>query len=82
LCVALGIDRELNGTDLTRNRSPLRLEPGEPVPDEAVMTGPRVGISAAADRPWRFWIAGDPTVSTFRPHAPRRAQRSGRLKGG
>jgi DNA-3-methyladenine glycosylase len=72
LCVALGIGRELNGTDLTANRSPLRLDPGARVPDEAVMTGPRVGISAAADRPWRFWIAGDPTVSTYRPHVPRK----------
>jgi DNA-3-methyladenine glycosylase len=72
LCVALGIDRELNGTDLTRRRSPLRLEPGEPVPPAAVMTGPRVGVSSAADRPWRYWIAGDPTVSSYRPHVPKR----------
>ena len=72
LCVALGIDRELNGTDLTRRRSPLRLEPGEPVPPAAVMTGPRVGVSSVADRPWRYWIAGDPTVSSYRPHVPKR----------
>jgi DNA-3-methyladenine glycosylase len=36
-----------------------------------VSTGPRVGISAAADRPWRFWLTGDPTVSSYRPHTPR-----------
>jgi DNA-3-methyladenine glycosylase len=37
-----------------------------------ISQGPRVGISAAADRPWRFWLTGDPTVSVYRPYAPRR----------
>src|SRR5689334_11389060 len=36
-----------------------------------ISSGPRVGISAASERPWRFWIAGDPTVSVYRPYAPR-----------
>jgi DNA-3-methyladenine glycosylase len=40
----------------------------------AICAGPRVGISAAAERPWRFWISGDPTVSAYRPYAPRRAR--------
>ena len=43
--------------------------PGRPVPD--ISHGPRVGISAAADRPWRFWLTGDPTVSAYRPYARR-----------
>ena len=32
-------------------------------------TGPRVGVAGVAGTdafPWRFWIAGDPTVSSFR----------------
>jgi DNA-3-methyladenine glycosylase len=41
----------------------------------AVSRGPRVGVSAAADRPWRFWLTGEPTVSVYRPHVPRRARR-------
>jgi DNA-3-methyladenine glycosylase len=41
----------------------------------AISAGPRVGVSAAGDRPWRFWVTGDPTVSAYRPHAPRRAGR-------
>jgi len=40
----------------------------------AISRGPRVGVSAAGDRPWRFWITGDPTVSAYRPYAPRRAR--------
>jgi DNA-3-methyladenine glycosylase len=40
----------------------------------AISSGPRVGVSAAAERPWRFWITGDPTVSVYRPYTPRRAR--------
>ena len=39
------------------------------VPHEDVATGPRVGVAGEAGTalfPWRFWIAGDPTVSAFR----------------
>lgn len=34
-------------------------------PAGEVRTGPRVGVSRAADVPWRFWLAADPTVSTY-----------------
>ncbi|MDX2650554.1 3-methyladenine DNA glycosylase, partial [Streptomyces sp. PA03-1a] len=34
-------------------------------------TGPRTGGDGAA-HPWRFWIDGDPTVSPYRAHSPRR----------
>ena len=33
----------------------------------AVIAGPRVGVSVAHTRPWRFWANGDPTVSAYRP---------------
>ena len=33
---------------------------------EAVASGPRVGVSVAYSRPWRFWLVGDPTVSAYR----------------
>jgi DNA-3-methyladenine glycosylase len=38
----------------------------------AISAGPRVGVSAAGERPWRFWLTGDPTVSAYRPYVPRR----------
>jgi DNA-3-methyladenine glycosylase len=63
---ALGLTREQNGADL--GRGPVRLEAGERVAE--VSTGPRVGLRAAPDRPWRFWVTGDPTVSAYRPAAP------------
>jgi DNA-3-methyladenine glycosylase len=78
LCQALGIAREQNGADVCDPASPLRVRwpaPGAAgATDVAISSGPRVGISAAGDRPWRFWITGDPTVSAYRPHAPRRAR--------
>ncbi len=46
-----------------------------PVAPDAVETGPRVGLRGGADLPWRYWIAGDPTVSAYRPAAPRPPRR-------
>ena len=68
LCQALGIDLTHDGTDLTRGR--LVLSPAA-APAVDVRTGPRVGLRLAAERPWRFWLDGDPSVSTYRPAAPR-----------
>lgn len=73
LCKALGITRADDGADLRSGR--VRLEPGDPVPSARVATGPRVGLRQAADRPWRFWIEGEPTVSTYRPAAPLRPRK-------
>ena len=33
----------------------------------AIRTGPRVGVAAAHDTPWRFWLDGSPAVSPYRP---------------
>ena len=66
LCRALAIDLGHDGVDL--RGGPVVLEPGERAAD--VSTGPRVGLRQAADRPWRFWVSGDPTVSPYRPAAP------------
>ncbi len=79
LCQALGIDRAQDGADVCDPGSPLRIRPGLPATDVGppasplltVSCGPRVGVSSAADRPWRFWLTGDPTVSAYRPHVPR-----------
>jgi DNA-3-methyladenine glycosylase len=78
LCQALGIDRSLDGADLCDPSGGLRLRAAEGNPlappaekQPQIDVGPRVGISKAADVPWRFWLAQDPTVSVFRPSVPR-----------
>ncbi|WP_280831876.1 DNA-3-methyladenine glycosylase [Mycolicibacterium frederiksbergense] len=69
LCSALGITMDDNGVNLFDPDSPVRLTLG--VPDSAV-DGPRVGVSTAADRRWRFWLADHGEVSAYRrsPRAP------------
>jgi DNA-3-methyladenine glycosylase len=42
----------------------LEILPGPP--PGTVLSGPRVGVSVAHGRPWRFWADGDPTVSAYR----------------
>jgi len=64
LCIALGIDRTLDGADLLGNK--VWLEEGERIQRRGIMTGPRVGIDYAEewiDKPWRFWIKDNPFVS-------------------
>jgi DNA-3-methyladenine glycosylase len=74
LCQALGIDRSLDGADVCDPASPLRVGPARAAVARArICRGPRVGVSSAADVAWRFWIAGEPTVSPYRPHVPRHA---------
>jgi len=74
LCQALDIDRQLDGADICAAGSPLRVctGAGNPARSVKIATGPRVGVSSAADIPWRFWVDGDPTVSVYRAHVPRR----------
>ncbi|MDJ0344885.1 DNA-3-methyladenine glycosylase [Streptomyces sp. H10-C2] len=53
--------------------SPFRVLAGAPPAAELIRTGPRTGVGGdGAVHPWRFWIDGDPTVSPYRAHAPRR----------
>ena len=75
LCQALGIDRALDGADACGADSPLGIGRAQTADrQEEICTGPRVGISQAADRPWRYWVRGDRHVSSFRPLKPRAPQ--------
>lgn len=68
---ALGIDVSMRGTDVLDSSSSVLFHP-DPVPGSRVRSGPRVGVSREADRPWRFWVAGAREVSAYRrsPRAP------------
>jgi DNA-3-methyladenine glycosylase len=70
LTQALGVGLERNGGDLLAG--PVRIEPA-PAPVEAVVTGPRIGITRAVDLPWRFCAVGNAHVSRPRPWARRGA---------
>jgi DNA-3-methyladenine glycosylase len=76
LCQALGIDRSQDGADICSRGGPLGIGPapaGRPEADgvAVIRAGPRVGISKAAELPWRYWVAGDGHVSSYRPSQPR-----------
>jgi DNA-3-methyladenine glycosylase len=65
LARALDLDGRSLGVDLLDPGSPVRLLPGGH--EGTVVEGPRVGVAAGAETRWRFWLAGEPTVSAYRP---------------
>ena len=70
LCQALGVGGGHDG--LPFDRPPFELYARRTTPE--IVNGPRVGITAAADRPWRYGLAGSPFLS--RGFGLRRARRS------
>jgi DNA-3-methyladenine glycosylase len=66
VCQALDVDRRFDGADLCAPDALLFLEQGAPISDEAVVTGPRVGVrgdEVAVTIPWRFHIQDNRYVS-------------------
>jgi DNA-3-methyladenine glycosylase len=59
LCQALDVSREHDG--LALDEPPFRLEARDA--DVEIAAAPRVGITRAADRPWRYVVAGSPYLS-------------------
>jgi DNA-3-methyladenine glycosylase len=73
LCQALGVTREHDGLPL--DEPPFELHPRTSVP--TIVSGPRIGITQAVDRPWRYGVAGSPFLSRpFRAPDARRARGS------
>ena len=64
LCQALAVTRAHNGLPL--DHAPLELRPGGAA---GIITGPRIGITKAAEVPWRFGEAGSRFLSRPFPHA-------------
>jgi DNA-3-methyladenine glycosylase len=69
LTQALGVTREHDGLPL--DRPPFDLRPRSR--PEQIVTGPRIGLTKAADLPWRYGLAGSRFLS--RPFSPSRASR-------
>jgi len=63
LCQAMGIDRAQDGIDLVDGAGGFSIVDDGVPPPEAPMVTPRVGITRAADEPWRWYVPGDPHVS-------------------
>ena len=67
LCIAMGIDKSLNGEDLLGDR--IWLEDFRTLSDDEVASGKRIGIDYAeefAEKPWRFWVEDNVFVSKRR----------------
>jgi DNA-3-methyladenine glycosylase len=66
LCMAMSIDKRLNGADLIGTTiwiEDRNLDPGP------IRNSPRVGVDYAGeykDKPWRFYVDGNPYVSRVR----------------
>jgi DNA-3-methyladenine glycosylase len=64
LCIAMAIDRRLNGVDLLGER--IWLEDFKKIPAKDIAVGKRIGIDYAAEdaeKPWRFWVKDNMFVS-------------------
>ena len=59
LCEALGITRKQNG--LALDRAPFELRARTATPE--IATGVRIGITKAAEKPWRYGLNGSPFLS-------------------
>lgn len=64
LCLAMGIDRSLDGADLLGTS--VWIEMAKNLAPRQIASGPRVGIDYAEEyvkKPWRFWVKDNPYVS-------------------
>lgn len=79
LCQAFGLDRTFDGADLVSGDRGLTIaDDGTPPPRRPGNTI-RIGLSAGAEHPWRWFVNGDPNVSrtpTGRTGSRRPASRS------
>jgi DNA-3-methyladenine glycosylase len=88
LCLAMDIDRDLDGADLCNSKSPLYIA-RNPTVDQfrqeraPLVIGTRIGLTKAANVPLRFYLEGSSFISPWKipepARAPRRNARGARL---
>lgn len=64
LCIAMAIDRSMNGEDLLGEK--IWLEDFRTFASKEIAAGKRIGIDYAAEdaeKPWRFWVKDNPFIS-------------------
>jgi DNA-3-methyladenine glycosylase len=70
LCQAFGLDRAFDGADLvTTDRGVTIVDDGTPPPARPG-NSVRIGLTAGAEHPWRWYVTGDPHVSRARCPGP------------
>ena len=76
LCIALNIDRTLNGADVCNGKE-LFVEDAPPVDD--IVSCKRIGVDYAGeykDKPWRFYINNNPYVSLTAEKAAKKVKKA------
>ena len=78
LASALGLDGSHDGQPVSGGALRLTVR-GRSLPTRTLAAGPRVGVAGEGGDgeryPWRFWVAGDPSVSVYRPAVARAGRR-------
>jgi DNA-3-methyladenine glycosylase len=63
LCQALGIDGTFNGADLVAGDHGVTIVDDGAAPPRRPANSVRIGLTAGAEHPWRWYVAGDPNLS-------------------
>jgi DNA-3-methyladenine glycosylase len=61
LVQAMGISSSVYGKPVFIRE--FRINPRSEAPSLSIRSGPRIGISKAKDKPWRFWLKDNEFVS-------------------
>ena len=76
LCQAFGLDRRYDGADLVTGDHGVTIVDDGVAPPRRPGNSVRIGLSAGAEHPWRWYVEGDPNVSVLRRRTASRTRAS------
>jgi DNA-3-methyladenine glycosylase len=76
LCQAFGLDRVHDGADLVTGDHGVVIVGDGVAPPRRPGNSVRIGLSAGAEHPWRWYVEGDPNVSVLTPRTGSRTRAS------